>query len=70
MIYGGQKQIIHLIIFNHWVEILREVLPVSQIEEAKKDEQKYQELWEELSQYELLIDSGEKAIERPGDYQE
>jgi hypothetical protein len=49
---------------------LREVLPVSQIEEAKKDEQKYQELWEELSQYELLIDSGEKAIERLGDYQE
>jgi hypothetical protein len=24
--------------FNYWVEILREMLPVSQIEEAKKDE--------------------------------
>jgi hypothetical protein len=36
---------------------LREILPISQIEKAKKDEQKYQELWEEMSQYELLIDS-------------
>jgi hypothetical protein len=24
--------------FNYWVEILREILPISQIEEAKKDE--------------------------------
>ncbi|WP_266887270.1 hypothetical protein [Trichormus azollae] len=28
--------------FNYWVEILREILPVSQIEGAKNDEQKYQ----------------------------
>jgi hypothetical protein len=28
--------------FHYWVEILREILPVSQIEGAKKDEQKYQ----------------------------
>ena len=54
---------------NYWVEILREILPVSQIQEAKKDELKYQELWEGLSQYKLIIDSAEKAIERPGDYQ-
>jgi hypothetical protein len=56
--------------FNYWVEILREILPASQIEEAKKDEKKYQELCERLSEYELIIDSAEQAIERPGDYQE
>ncbi len=55
--------------FNYWVE-MREILAVSQIEEAKKDEQKYQELCEGLSEYELIIDSAEEAIERPGDYQE
>ena len=43
--------------FNYWVEILREILPVSQIEEAKKDEQKYQELCEARSEYKLIIDS-------------
>jgi len=48
--------------FNYWVEILREILPASQIEEAKKDEQKYQELCERLSEYELIIDSAEQAI--------
>ena len=46
------------------------MLPVSQIEEAKKDEWKYQELWEGLSEYKLIVDSAEKAIERLGDYQE
>jgi hypothetical protein len=56
--------------FNYWVDILREILPASQIEEAKKDEQKYQELCERLSECELIIDSAEQAIERPGDYQE
>jgi hypothetical protein len=55
---------------NYWVEILRKILPVSQIEEAKRDKQKYQELWEGLSEYLLIIDSAEQAIERPGNYQE
>jgi hypothetical protein len=58
---------------NYWVEILRKILPVSQIEEAKRDKQKYQELWEGLSEYllilDILIDSAEQAIERPGNYQ-
>jgi hypothetical protein len=31
------------------------MLPVSQIGEAKKDEQKYQELCEGLSEYKLII---------------
>ena len=40
--------------FNYWVEILREILPSSQIEEANKYEQEYQELWEGLTEYPLL----------------
>ena len=56
--------------FNYWVAIPRGILPISQIEEVKKDEQKYQEIWEGLSEYELIMDSAEQAIGRPGDYQE
>ncbi|MEO3704683.1 hypothetical protein AAFM79_07500 [Trichormus azollae HNT15244] len=52
------------------VQILRKILPVSQIGEAKKDEQKYQELCEGLSTYELIIISAEQAIEKPGEYEE
>lgn len=56
--------------FNYWVKILREILPASQVEEVKNDDKKYQELCKNLCEYELLIDSAEQAIERPGDYQE
>jgi hypothetical protein len=56
--------------FNYWVEILREVLPASQMEEASKSSQKYEELCRLLSEYELIVDSAEQAIERPGNYQE
>jgi len=56
--------------FNYWVEILREVLPASQMEEASKSSQKYEELCRLLSEYELIVDSAEQARERPGDYQE
>lgn len=55
--------------FNYWVEILRDILPASQIEEVKLDNQKYQELRKSLCDYELIIDSAEQAIERPTDYQ-
>ena len=56
--------------FNYWVEILREVLPASQMEEASKSSQKHEELCRLLSEYELIVDSAEQAIERPRDYQE
>lgn len=56
--------------FNYWVEILRDSLPASQMEEASKSSQKYQELRRTLREYELIVDSAEQAIERPGDYQE
>lgn len=56
--------------FNYWVVILREILPASQVEEVKTDSKKYQELCKILSEHELIVDSAEQAIERPGDYQE
>lgn len=56
--------------FNYWVKILREILPASQVEEVENDREKYQELCEKLCDYELIVDSAEQAIERPGDYEE
>lgn len=56
--------------FNYWVDILRDILPASQMEQASKSSQKYEELRRILSRYELIVDSTEQAIERPGDYQE
>lgn len=56
--------------FNYWVDILRDILPASQIEEASTDNQKYQELQRMLSEYELIVDSAEQATARPVDYQE
>lgn len=56
--------------FNYWVDILREILPASQIEEVSADSQKYQELQRMLSEYELIVDSTEQATARPVDYQE
>lgn len=56
--------------FNYWVDILRDILPASQIEEVSKDIQKYQELQQKLSESELIVDSAEQATARPVDYQE
>ncbi|MEH1913163.1 transposase family protein [Nostoc sp.] len=56
--------------FNYWVDILRDILPASQIEEASTDSQKHRELQHKLSEYELIVDSAEQATARPSDYQE
>ena len=56
--------------FNYWIEILREILPASQMEDVAGDSEKYQQLRQNISEYELIIDSTEQAIERPIDYQE
>ena len=56
--------------FNYWLDILRDILPASQIEEVETDSQKYQELQRMLSEYELIVDSAEQATARPTDYQE
>ena len=56
--------------FNYWLEILRETLPASQMEEVSEDNQAYEELRQKLTEYELIVDSSEQRVERPVDYQE
>lgn len=56
--------------FNYWVEILRDILPASQMEEVEGASQKLQELHRILREYELIVDSAEQAISRPVEYQE
>jgi hypothetical protein len=56
--------------FNYWIEILRLILPASQMEEVSESEEKYQKLRESLLEYELIVDSAEQPVERPVDYQE
>lgn len=56
--------------FNYWVEILRDILPASQMEEVSKSSQDYEQLRRILGEYELIVDSAEQPIERPTDYQE
>lgn len=83
LVYLGQKPIFEILglrfdiskkkandTFNYWVEILRDILPASQMEEASKSSQKSEELRQILGEYELIVDSAEQFIERPGDDQE
>ena len=55
---------------TYWVDILRDILPASQMEEVSKFSQNYEQLRQMLGEYELIVDSAEQAIERPKDYQE
>lgn len=56
--------------FNYWLEILREILPSSQMEEVAGDEKDYQELRQKLTEHQLIVDSSEQRVERPVDYEE
>ncbi len=56
--------------FNYWVDILRDILPASQMEEVEGDAQKYEELRKNLTEYQLIVDSAEQPITRPVDYEE
>jgi hypothetical protein len=56
-------------IFNYWQEILREALPASLMEQVKKFEENMEEVLENLTELQLIVDSSEQAIERPLDYQ-
>lgn len=56
--------------FNYWIEILRDILPAMRMEEVSPSNQNYEQLRQILSEYELIVDSSEQAIERPLDYQE
>lgn len=57
-------------VFAYWQKLWRENLPPSLLEQAKKEGDSLEVLLEELSQYELIVDSGEQSRERPSDYQE
>ncbi len=56
-------------LFNYWQQLLREGLPASLLEQVKKSEHNIEEFLENLTEYELIVDSEEQAIERPLDYQ-
>ncbi|MCH2244442.1 MAG: transposase, partial [Crocosphaera sp.] len=56
-------------IFTYWQKLLAEELPPSLLEQVKKCQEE-ESLLEQLTDYELIVDSAEQAIERPSDYQE
>ena len=56
--------------FHYWIDILRDILPASLMEEVKGNEQKTEELCSELKEYELIVDSTEQPVARPVDYEE
>jgi len=55
--------------FHYWIIILREILPASLMEEAKKDKKELEIVKEMLTDYELIVDSWEQPRERPEDNQ-
>jgi len=57
-------------IFHYWLEILREVLPASLLEQVKNQVSDYEIVQEILQEFELLVDSTEQPRERPRDYKE
>jgi hypothetical protein len=57
-------------IFHYWIDILREILPESLLEEVKNKEDEYLWIKEILTELELIVDSTEQSRERPGKYEE
>lgn len=55
--------------FHYWLEILRELLPASLLEQVEHQASDYYMVQELLSEFELLVDSTEQPRERPGDNQ-
>lgn len=55
--------------FHYWLEILRELLPASLLEQVEHQASDYYMVRELLSEFELLVDSTEQPRERPGDNQ-
>jgi len=56
--------------FNYWFPILGELLPGCLLEQVKKTERDYEIVKEILTEFELIIDSYEQPIERPGEYEQ
>ncbi|MBA4467107.1 transposase, partial [Cylindrospermopsis raciborskii CS-506_A] len=57
-------------IFNYWLPIIGELLPPSLLEQVKKNSSDYEVVKEILTEFELIVDSYEQPIDRPGEYQE
>ncbi|ABG50685.1 hypothetical protein Tery_1376 [Trichodesmium erythraeum IMS101] len=55
-------------IFHYWIDILRELLPVSLLEQVKKKENELEWVKEILTELELIVDSTEQGRERPSEY--
>ena len=57
-------------IFHYWLDIFTELLPASLLEQVKKKDGDSEWVKELLTQYELIVDSAEQAIERPSNDEE
>jgi hypothetical protein len=56
--------------FNYWIEIIRKILPASLMEEKSKEQEELEVVKENLTEYELIVDSWEQPRERPEDNEE
>jgi hypothetical protein len=57
-------------IFHRRLKILTELLPASLLEKVKKNDSEYSWVIEILTEFELIVDSYDRAIQRPKDYQQ
>jgi len=57
-------------IFHRRLKILTELLPASWLEKVKKNDSEYSWVIEILTEFELIVDSYDQAIQRPKDYQQ
>ena len=57
-------------IFHEWLEILRDLLPASLLEQVKKKESEWEWVKEIVREFELIVDGSEQPRERPTEYVE
>ncbi|ACK67946.1 transposase IS4 family protein [Rippkaea orientalis PCC 8801] len=57
-------------IFSYWQKLFEGELPPSLLEQVKKFQEEEEIIQEQLTDYELIVDSSEQPIERPSDCQE
>jgi hypothetical protein len=56
-------------LFDYWQRLFQDELPPSLLEQVKKSPEEMEEILEELTEHELIVDSAEQVIERPSDYE-
>ena len=56
-------------LFNYWQKLFQDSLPPSLLEQVKKSPEEIEQIREELTNYELIVDTSEQVIERPSDYE-